>query len=227
MYKPLIAIALIGTSLTACAPIFNGELQATSYQERHPISVDAQTASLKIDYTNQDWALSNVDRSRLRAFTSAYLAKGYGPITVSMPSGSEETRAGVRMAADVRNALHDNGIGWSNIHGATVRTGGGDGKAFVLVSFTEYVASSSPCGAWQVDYSKSFSNLAPPNFGCATQHNLAAMVADPHDLIGPGEMTPADAARRGIVLEKYRSGETTSTQEDDQAQGAVSNVDGG
>ena len=42
------------------------------------------------------------------------------------------------------------------------------------------------------------------NFGCASQANLAAMVAEPMDLIGPRQMSPIDAVRRGQVIKDYR-----------------------
>jgi len=48
------------------------------------------------------------------------------------------------------------------------------------------------------------------------------MVADPRDLLAPAPDDPSDAARRAIVLGKYRAGEVTSTPRDEQAAGAVS-----
>ena len=44
------------------------------------------------------------------------------------------------------------------------------------------------------------------NFGCATQNNLAAQIANPGDLIAPRGMTPIDAERRSNVIETYRTG---------------------
>ena len=41
------------------------------------------------------------------------------------------------------------------------------------------------------------------NFGCATQQNLAAMVANPLDLLYPRGMTPPDATRRVGVVGNY------------------------
>jgi pilus assembly protein CpaD len=41
------------------------------------------------------------------------------------------------------------------------------------------------------------------------QHNIAAMVADPRDLLGPGGMGPVDTARRAAVMDHYEKGEIT------------------
>jgi len=54
--------------------------------------------------------------------------------------------------------------------------------------------------------------LPYPDFGCATQRNFAAQVANPADLIGPRSMTPAAAERRDVVWGKYIKGESTISQ---------------
>jgi pilus assembly protein CpaD len=50
-----------------------------------------------------------------------------------------------------------------------------------------------------------------PDFGCSTQHNFAAVVADPRDLIEPRTSDPVDSLRRSTVIEKYRAGLATAT----------------
>jgi pilus biogenesis lipoprotein CpaD len=46
------------------------------------------------------------------------------------------------------------------------------------------------------------------NFGCAQQHNIAALVANPQDLNVPRTSTPPDAMRRSKVISDYRTGRT-------------------
>ena len=55
-------------------------------------------------------------------------------------------------------------------------------------------------------------NLPYPNFGCAQQRNLAALIANPADLLGPRTMEPADPERRAVVFDKYRQGEATGAE---------------
>lgn len=67
-------------------------------------------------------------------------------------------------------------------------------------------------------------NTMSPNFGCAYQRNLAAMIADPRDLLGPRAESMGDAERRATVLGKYRRGEPTQTTRSQDESGVVSNV---
>ena len=50
-----------------------------------------------------------------------------------------------------------------------------------------YTASTETCGDWSENEAFTADNLTPKNFGCSVQHNIAAMVADPRDLLGPRE----------------------------------------
>ena len=52
--------------------------------------------------------------------------------------------------------------------------------------------------------------------------NLAAMIANPSDLVGAQSMDPSDAGRRSVVLTKYRAGEKTSAERNTDARGAIS-----
>jgi len=74
-----------------------------------------------------------------------------------------------------------------------------------------YVATQ--CGQWPDDLGVAPGNgnaLNRPNWnhGCATQHNLAAIVADPNDLLRPRAETTLDAARRQTVIGRYRRGDS-------------------
>ena len=93
----------------------------------------------------------------------------------------------------------------------------------MIVGFQRFVAQGPTCGEFG-NLARSAGNTPYDNFGCAIAANIAAQVANPEDLLTPRDMTPADAARRGTVMTKYRAGEPTSTAADKQASGQVSQV---
>ena len=97
----------------------------------------------------------------------------------------------------------------------------------VRLSYIRYQAHAEACGDWSVNLASTSANQRSPNFGCATQHNLAAMVADPRDLVSPKPLDPNDAQRRLTVLEKYRKGETTVATKAAEQSGSISQVGGG
>lgn len=92
----------------------------------------------------------------------------------------------------------------------------------VRISYRSIEAVGPDCRKGWDNFSATGSNRTTEHFGCAMAANLAAMVADPHDLDHPAGESPADATRRGIILGKYRKGETTSASKDEQASGSVS-----
>ena len=85
----------------------------------------------------------------------------------------------------------------------------------MIVSFTNYVATASECGDWSEEIERRFRNIPAKNFGCFAQQNLAAMIADPRDLVTPTALADSDASRSANVYEKYVQGEPTSSQSDD------------
>ncbi len=221
----LMAVAALAMFAGACSNFGqNGPLQATTVSERHPITVDDQAALLMIPVTPDSASLSNEDLMRLDAFATRYKARGDGPLVLSIPTGAPNMGAASRTAAEVETRLDMLAVGNGRVRMSHYRASGAASDAPLILSFTQYVATPSPCGNWSEDYAFNPRNTASPNFGCATRNNLAVMVADPRDLVTPRDMDPADAQRRDEVLARYRAGETTQTERAEEESGAVSQV---
>ena len=60
--------------------------------------------------------------------------------------------------------------------------------------------------------------------GCSVRTNLAAMIADPADLLANRPLDPGDLVRREVILEKFRAGESTASIRSNQESGAVSDA---
>lgn len=210
--------------LSACSSsLWNTAGSNPSVAERHPISVDSQvvTMTMDIDPTLND--LSDINRARLKAFGLSYLNGGHGPITVTAPSGGADDLVGQEMAADVREVLHNLGVSYADMTGASYRAGGQANDRQLVVSYTKFVATPSPCGIWNEEMMPRYKNISHPNFGCADQNNLAAMVVDPRDLIEPQPDGPVDTAARVRSIEAYRSGENTASERDGDIETNVAN----
>jgi pilus assembly protein CpaD len=196
-----------------CAGQFNGQEQALTVAEEHPISVDSQTVTMTMGAAGTEREISSLDGARLKAFADSYMRNGGGVLTVTAPSGEQGAAAGVR------DALYRYGVPREAIVAADYR-GDGSGRDIIL-SYTHYVATPSACGVWEGMRERDYRNMRSPNFGCATQNNLAAMIGDPHDLVEPAAMSDPDSATRIRGVEKFRKGEVTSSQTDSEVESKI------
>lgn len=80
------------------------------------------------------------------------------------------------------------------------------GRVRVVVSRS--VASVPGCPDWSDDYDGNYMNATSRNYGCATNSNVAAMVANPEDLVrgqsGDGKPVITSSNR---AIEAYRNGD--------------------
>jgi len=210
----LAAILLAGS---CAAPINDGSGLSPDGALNHPISVMPQNESIALPFSAPDAGLMPEDAARFSAFVAAYLERGSGAISVSAPSGSEASAAiayfGERLAS----------LGVPRDH-ILVGTHDGAGDSRVQIGYVGVVAHTEPCGDWSKSLADTADNATAPNFGCAVQQNIAAMVTDPRDLVSPHPMTDADATRRQTVLDNYEKGKVTASDKTQDQSGKVSDL---
>lgn len=221
-FNRLFLIASAAALTTACTGVWNGPEQAMTVAEEHPISVDTQVVTLTLDVAPGAGGLTSQDKARIRAFADSYLVSGHGPVTLTAPVGGGAEGAGAAMAAEARAYLSEVGVDYASISGSSY-VAGQSGPRQIIISYTHYVATPSACGVWSGMRARDYSNLRSPNFGCATQNNLAAMVSDPRDLIQPADTTSADATARIRAMRAYRDGQVTSSATDGEIQAEIAN----
>ena len=114
------------------------------------------------------------------------------------------------------------GISRDRILIATHSAPGNDSR--LEVNYIAYRAHADACGDWSTDLDNTIDNRPAPNFGCATQHNIAAMVSDPRDLLGPRPMDEADARRRQTVIGNYDQGKPTAAIKSADQSAAITDI---
>ena len=222
MISPIRAasICALVTLAAACAtkshpPVLDGRPLATS-ADAHRIKVSEVGERLEVPIA--DGALGSDSLRAIDDFTAQYRTVGHGALAVSAPKD-----ANPQMASAVLALLTDSGVATDSI--AMSKYESADPAAPLVLSFIRYEAEAPKCPSFSEENpANTFSNRAMRSFGCATQANLAALVADPADLAGPRKADSADAARRGAVLDKYRKGEQTHAARSDDERVSVSKV---
>jgi pilus assembly protein CpaD len=220
-------IVLAGASLialTGCAQSAN----QVAYSNRMHTQIQAQevTAELKIDTVVAGEKLGSTERQAVEYFASAFQNEGHGTLIISRPSNGPDDVAAMRAAADARAIMLAEGIEAQYITEGPYDASGAR-AAPLVISYRTYEAVVPNCpDVSAYDFAWTGTNSTLPSFGCAVATNLAAMIADPSDLVGEQPSDPVDAARRSVVLTKYRNGEKTGAERNQDANGAISSAVG-
>ena len=184
----------------------------------HPIEVQPSYHTLRLPFSAPDAGLMPDDAQRFDAFVTDFLQHGNGALSISAPAGMDASAAIAYFGERLANA----GVPRERILVGTHVVAGSDGK--VELGYIGYEAQTAPCGDWSANLGYTASNRVDANFGCAVQHNIAAQVSDPRDLVAPRTMGPGDAARRAIVYDAYKNGKPSGAVQSPDQSGAVSDV---
>lgn len=194
-------------------------------RQRHPIMVAEQPADLAVRVPRGSGGLSPQQHAQVYDFINHYKTRdaGNARIMIEVPSGSANEVAAMRTAGDLRHLVQTFGIADASIMVRPYRAGA-HGEPPIRMSYTRYVAEAPECGHWPTNLSQDPRNLPYPNFGCATQRNLAAQISNPSDLLGPRTMEPGSAERRDTVWNSYVKGESTIAKKDTEEKVQVKNA---
>ena len=200
------ALLFLGATVSACASGSTSsgsaarEVNTSVYSVNQPV---VQRTDYVIDLATGPGGVPATEIGRLHGWFQG-LQIGYGDrIAVDEPAGgySDGTvREAVAEAAGRYGLLVENGAPMTNgeIQPGTVR---------VVLSRT--TASVPNCPNWE----RTGLSATSANYGCATNSNLAAMVADPNDLVlgqtGSGTADPAATSR---AIRSYRDAAPTGTR---------------
>lgn len=211
--RPLSAFAF-AAALAGCGGFpdpANGPDAALLPYEKFPIEVVETVASIELPVAADQYAITEAARSEIRALGAAFREEGAATINILAPSGASNSVSAIAAAADISRALGQAGVDQSLIRIVPYAADPQIPSPPVVVSYMRYEATSPRCGDFSMSLAQDYNNVASPNFGCAYQANMAAMIANPRDLIEPRGETPVDATRRSVVIDKYRKGEVTNT----------------
>lgn len=199
-------VALAAGLLQGCArdPMTTNAIP-DDYRTRHPITLSEAEHSLDIPVSAGDSRLTTAMADNVRGFAQNYASMSTGVINIQMPSGSPNSATAARMAKQIRSTLSGAGVAPGKIMQTRYAASANGDAAPIRLSYIAVTAMTGQCGQWPEDLSdNTFANKNWYNFGCASQSNLAAQIANPMDLVGPRGMSPIDAERRAVVIDTYR-----------------------
>jgi pilus assembly protein CpaD len=234
----ILTVLMAGSAVSGCYTAANGPYSPippeasypNDYRKRHPIAIREGKRTIEVFIGKDRSPLNASQRADVAAFAQVWRGESTGGIMISVPYGTPNGRASSEAAREVRALLVATGIP-DNLIGTHSYQPEDPAKLSVLkLSYSKMVAEAGPCALWPSDLGPTYDTAAYNenrqywNLGCSNQRNLAAMVANPADLVQPRGESPSWTSRRTVVFEKYRTGQSPETNYPKADRGTVSNV---
>lgn len=183
------------------------------HTQRHPILVSQEPAQIAIRVPDGAAGLSPGQRAEIVDFVGSYRAHGAGSsrLVVGVPIGGPNETAATYAADEIRDLLGASGFPEHSIMIEPYQVTH-DGVPPIRISYLRFSAEGPQCGNWPTNLAYEPNNLPYHDFGCPTQHNLAAQIANPGDLVAPRAMSRRASERRDVVNDRYGKGEVTGAR---------------
>ena len=216
----ILAIVAVALSVSACKHTEGGEQvlgwSMVDAAQRHPIMVTQAPTNLDVEVSRGRPGLAPDQRAAVIDFLHRYRRESTtGKLVISAPGGAPNEVSAVQAAGIVKGLARSEGIAWNEIQVEPYSAEEGNSQPPLRISFVRHAAEGPDCGRFPANLAEEPKNLPYANLGCASQHNLAAMVANPQDLLTPRtEQTARNAARRDVIMDKWLKGEGTAAKRD-------------
>jgi pilus assembly protein CpaD len=183
---------------------------------RHPIGFDDRREVLHVDVPPGASGLSRNQRADVQRFLVQYKSEGVGRLSISVAREAHGNTGAARALDELAGLLHDAELAPGQVTRSRHRDAHRS-RSMMRLSFERPVAIAPECGHWQRDLGRDRERIHYPEFGCATQRNLAGMVANARDLQRPQDEQPRSAERRSQTWTKYIAPEPTEATADTKA----------
>ena len=192
--------------------------------DRIEIGVKEHTEYLEVQMDPRDTQLRVPEVMKVQDFLNAYTDAGHGPLVISMPRDGDNPQLAVGAVSEIRELAWEAGVSYDKMLGAAYDANGRVATPIVM-AFKSYKAIAPDCPMMgQLDVSNAISNSDLPSLGCAVRTNMAAMIAEPADLLGTRELEDGDLERRSTQLELWRQGAATGSERTADESAVVSGV---
>lgn len=199
MRSKLVLIALSSAALAGCATTPQSSADRGLASTNVPV---VTTADYVFDAAAPGGALAQGESERLNGWFQG-LGLGYGD-TIYVDGPAPAARAQVASIAGRFGMLVTPGA---------PATAGMVQPGSVRVVVARRRAEVPGCPNWTRPAAPDFANRSMPNYGCAVNSNIAAMVANPEDLLHGREATgPTDSWTAQRAIEMYRTQPPTGTK---------------
>lgn len=223
-----LAVMLAGCYQTAAPGPVAENHYPMDYRQRHPITLQQGVRSVKVFINRNRGGLTATERADVLAFAQQWRHEAMSGIIIDVPQGGGVDRAATATTHEIQSIFAASGVPRRAVYVHHYRPAP-TALTSIRLNYARLTANAGPCGIWPNDLGPAagkvyLENRPYWNLGCATQHNLAVMVANPSDLAQPRVAQPPYQERRSKVLDAYAKGESPSAKYPGYTSGTISEL---
>jgi pilus assembly protein CpaD len=171
-------------------------------EHRHPILFSAETETLDIEVPPGTEGLSYNQHVDTYRFLQRYKREAKGRLIISVPRGVADQAALAHALQAIQHHVTEADIDYRIVRDRAYRQRR-DGAPAIRLAYKRPLAVPPLCDRWPEDVGRNEERIPYPNWGCATQRNLAVMVDNSRDLLEPQLEDPRSGERRSVTWSSY------------------------
>ena len=175
-------------------------------EKKHAIHFSSETETLYVELPHGGRSFSHNQAADVRRFVERYKVESTGNIKIAAPRTMGGRFAVARSMRQVEDIVSGAGI---PRHAILLQDYSGQNPEFgpaLRLAYRRPVALPPHCEDFSKDMGVDRERLPTRNFGCASQRNLALMVANSRDLKHPQQAAPRSSERRSTSWTEYVGG---------------------
>jgi pilus assembly protein CpaD len=180
-------------------------VQLGNAELRHPIGFGARAETLDVEVPADADGLSPNQNIDVYRFLKLYKREATSRLVIAVPGDPRPPASMAKSLQGIQKHVTDAGIDYRITRAK--RMPAGEVPSIRLV-YRRPVAVPPACDKWGENVGRNEARIPYPNYGCATQHNLAVMVDNARDLKGPQEEDARSGERRHVTWSGYVGKET-------------------
>ncbi|MBX9590298.1 MAG: CpaD family pilus assembly protein [Hyphomonadaceae bacterium] len=169
-------------------------------ERRHPIGFNARAETLDVEVPADAEGLSPNQHIDVFRFLKFYKREANSRLVIAVPGGPRPPASIAQSLQGIQRHVVEAGIDYRLTRARPVPAN--EIPAIRLV-YRRPVAVPPTCDKWGENVARNEARIPYPNFGCATQHNLAIMVDNARDMQRPQEEDPRAGERRTVTWSAY------------------------
>jgi pilus assembly protein CpaD len=205
----LVPALLCALLLTACDRLRQWEqdhnaaaVGLSNPEVRHAIGFVPRRETLDVEVPSEADGLSPNQHVDVARFIHRYRREAAGNLVITAPDARRD-RAGIaKSLQEIQQHMVEAGVDYRLVRGARLNASA-SGAPFIKLAYRRPVAVPPACDDWTEDVGRNEARIPYPNWGCATQRNLAVMVDNARDLEQPQIEDPRSGERRAVSWSGY------------------------